>query len=651
VTEPYAIPETRASGFREEAVELAALSWFELLGWRTVSGDYLAPGGPGGARTDYRQAVLEPELRSALATLNPNATSAMIDTAVRTVLTAPSQDVLENNRAFHPLLASGIPVEIVENGERRTIGLRLLDRTKPRGNRLLVANQFIIQGERETIRADVVVFVNGLPLAVLELKSFADAQATLERAYNQLQNYKDKAPELMRCNQVLVISDGIEARVGSLTAGLDRFGPWRTIEGEALEDEGRAELEVLIRGVFAPECFLDLIVDYVAFEIVDGVVGSKKLAGYHQFHAVRKALASTVHAVGTSGSRKGGVIWHTQGSGKSLTMLFFVRQLQLARELRNPTIVIETDRNDLDDQLFDTFCAHGSALRITPRKAESADEMRRLLKVDIRGIVFSSIQKFRGEDGGHPLLTDRSNVIVIADEAHRTQYGLRTRFVVRDDGIRQQLGFAGYLRQALPNATFVGFTGTPIELRDRNTAAVFGDVIDTYDMSQAVADKATVPIYYTARLVKLHLRLSAEEREQMDALADEVTEGDEIAIERGKGKLARFEEVVGAPDRVAQAATDIVEHFERRREAMAGGKGMIVAISRRVAVELYNEIAALRPEWVSADPRDDAAGLLKVVITGNSNSDPPLLQPHLVPSGGARRSPSGSRTRLRASTW
>ena len=541
------------------------MSWFELIGWRTLPGDYLAPGGPSGARTDYRQAILEPELRSALATLNPDAAPTTIDAAIRTVLAVPSQDLLENNRAFHPLLASGIPVEIVENGEPRTVGLRLLDGVNPRANRLLVANQFIVQGARETIRADIAVFVNGLPLAILELKSPADAQATLERAYTQLQNYKDKAPELMRCNQVLVISDGIEARIGSLTAGIDRFGPWRTIEGGTLEDDGRPELEVLIRGAFAPERFLDLIVDYVAFEIEDGVVKSKKLAGYHQFHAVRKAVASTVAAAGANGGRKGGVIWHTQGAGKSLTMLFFVRQLQLARALKNPTIVIETDRNDLDQQLFGTFCAHGSALRITPRQADSAAEMRDLLKVDIGGVVFTSIQKFRGEDGAHPLLTERSNVIVIADEAHRTQYGLRTRFVVGDDAVRQELGFAGYLRQALPNATFVGFTGTPIELRDRNTAAVFGDVIDTYDMSQAVADRATVPIYYTARLVKLHLRLSAEEREQMDALAEEVTEGDEIAVERGKGKLTRFEEVVGAPDRVAQISADIVEHVEPPR--------------------------------------------------------------------------------------
>jgi type I restriction enzyme R subunit len=614
---------------REEAVELAALAWFDLIGWRTVAGDYLAPDGPIGARTDYRQTILEPELRSALSVLNPDATPAMIDSAVRTVLAFPSQDLNENNRAFHPYLASGIPVEVVENGETRTVGLRLLDRVNLTANRWLVANQFVVQGERDVIRPDIVAFVNGLPLAVLELKSPVAEHATLETAYHQLQNYKNKASELFRANQVLVISDGLHARVGSLTAGLDRFTPWRTIDGDNHDDEGRPELEVLIRGVFAPERFLDLIVDYVAFEIEDGVVKSKKLAAYHQFHAVQKALASTVRAAGDGGGRKGGVIWHTQGSGKSLTMLFFVRQLQLAKALRNPTIVLVTDRSDLDDQLFGTFTAHLSALRGQPQQADDAPEMRRLLAVDIGGIVFTGIQKFRGEDGEHPRLTDRSNVIVIADEAHRSQYGFKKKFVIEKGGVREQVGFAEYLRQALPNATFVGFTGTPIEEKGRNTEAVFGEVIDTYDMTQAVADKATVPIHYTARLARLRLDLTDDERAELDALAEELSEGDDAAVEREKGKLSRFEEAVGAPDRVAQVAADIVEHFERRREAMAGGKGMIVAISRRVAVELYDRIAALRPEWVSTDPRDDSSGMLKVVITGKGNADPAALQPHL----------------------
>ena len=613
---------------REAAVELAALSWFELIGWRTVPGDQLAPDGAMGARSSYRQAVLEPELRSALATLNPAATPAMIDAAVRDVLAAPSQDIVENNRAFHRLLASSVGVPVNENGETRNIGLRLLDRENPRANRLLVANQFIMQGDSGAVRADVVVFVNGLPLAVLELKSPTDAAATLERAHTQLRNYRDRVPDLLRTNQVLVISDGTEARIGTLTAGLDRFAPWRTIDGAGLDDTGRPELEVLIRGVFAPERFLDLIVDYIGFEVKDGVVRSKKLAGYHQFHAVRKALASTVRAA-TGGDRKGGVVWHTQGSGKSLTMLFFVRQLQLAKALRNPTIVLLTDRNDLDDQLFGTFAAHGDVLRLSPVQADSAATMRGLLAVDIGGVVFTSVQKFRGDDGVHEALTQRTNVIVIADEAHRSQYGFRKEYTVGRDGVQEQVGFAEMLRQALPNATFVGFTGTPIALRDRNTEGVFGDVVDSYDMSQSVADGATVPIHYTARLAKLRLVLSDDERIELDAMAEELAEGDEAATERGKGELARFEAVVGAPDRIATIAADIVTHFERRREAMAGGKAMIVAISRRVAVALYDQLALLRPDWVSADPRNDGAGMLKVVMTGNGNADPVEFQPHL----------------------
>lgn len=620
---------TSTHSVREEAVELAALSWFDLIGWQTTGGDYLSPGGPIGARSDYRQCVLEPELRSALATLNPDATPAMIDGAVRILTEAHSQDLKENNRAFHRLLSEGFSVEAPHLGEGHWEPMRLFDRSVLDNNRWLVANQFIVQGTHELVRPDVIAFVNGLPLAVLELKSPVHEQATLETAFVQLQNYKSKAPELFRTNQVLVISDGLDAKIGSLTAGQDRFGPWRTIDGDQLEDQGRPELEVLIRGVFAKEHFLDLIIDYVAFEIVDGVVKSKKLAGYHQFHAARKALASVERAAAEDGGGRGGVVWHTQGSGKSLTMLFFVRQLQLAKTLKNPTVVLVTDRNDLDDQLFGTFSDHLSALRGVPRQADGAGDMRRLLTVDVGGLVFTGIQKFRGDEGEHPLLTDRRNVIVIADEAHRSQYGIGKRFQVVKDGIREAVGFAEYLRQALPNATFVGFTGTPIEEKDRNTEAVFGDVIDTYDMTQAVADKATVPIHYTARLVKLRLELTDDERRELDALAEELSEGDDAALEREKGRLSRFEEAVGAPSRLDAVATDIVTHFERRREAMGGGKGMIVTVSRRVAVELYNRIAALRPDWASADPRDDSSGMLKVVITGKGNADPEPLQPHL----------------------
>lgn len=612
----------------EQAVELAALSWFELVGWKIASGDQLAPDGAMGARADYRDAILEPELRGAISSLNPDATAAMVDEAMRKIRILPSQDLVENNRQFHPFLVSGVPVEVNEKGETRTVGIRLLDQETPSANRFLVANQFIVKGERGMVRADVTAFINGLPIAVLELKSPSDASATLERAHSQLDTYKTKAPEFMRTNQVLVISDGSNARIGSLTAGLDRFAPWRTIDGTDYDDVGRSELEVLIRGVFAPERIIELITGFVAFEVKDGTVKSKKLAGYHQFHAVKKALSSTVAAAQT-GSRKGGVVWHTQGSGKSLTMLFFVRQLQLAKELRNPTIVLVTDRNDLDDQLFGTFADHSSTLRGTPRQAETADEMRRLLSVDIGGLVFTTIQRFRGEDGAHPLLTDRNNVIVIADEAHRSQYGFKKRYVEHDGGIREAVGFADYLRQALPNATAVGFTGTPIEERDRDTYGTFGEIIDTYDMTRAVRDNATVPIHYAARLAKLHLALNDEDRAQLDSLAEELAEGDDAAVERVKGKFARFEEVVGAPDRIAQVAADVVDHFDTRREAMAGGKGMIVTVSRRVAVMLYDEIAKLRPHWISVDSANDKAGLMKVIITGNRSDDPQLLQPHL----------------------
>jgi type I restriction enzyme, R subunit len=621
-------PDSPRVELAEEAVELAALSWFELLGWRSVPGDYLAPDGPMGARADYREAILEPELRSAIASLNPEATADMVNSAVLKIKASQSQDLIENNRLFHPFLVSGVPVEVNEKGTTRTIGITIIDQETPQANRLLVANQFIVKGERGTVRADVTVFINGLPVAVLELKSPSDASATLEKAYSQLTTYKTRAPELMRTNQVLVISDGSNARIGSLTAQLDRFAPWRTIDGVGIDDAGRSELEVLIRGVFAPERFIELICDFIAFETKDGTVRSKKLAAYHQYHAVRKALASTL-AASQSGSRKGGVVWHTQGSGKSLTMLFFVRQLQLAKALRNPTIVLLTDRNDLDDQLFGTFADHGAALRITPMQAETANEMRRLLAVDIGGLVFTTIQRFRGEDGSHPLLTDRSNVIVIADEAHRTQYGFKKRYVERNGSMREAVGFADYLRQALPQATVVGFTGTPIEERDRDTYGTFGDVIDTYDMTRAVQDKATVPIHYTARLARLQLALDDGERAQLDALAEELAEGDDASVERIKGKLARFEEVVGAPERVGEIAADVVEHFDTRRDAMAGGKGMIVTVSRRVAVMLHDEIAKLRPAWVSADTGDDKSGLMKVVITGNRADDPQPLQPHL----------------------
>jgi type I restriction enzyme R subunit len=611
------------TAFREDDVEQAAMVWLEELGWRVLSGDYLAPGGSADARTDYRETILLPELGAALSSLNPQATSAMIDQAVRAVLAVPSGDLVENNRAFHRLLVEGVPVDRQIEGERLSVNLRLIDRN-PLSNRLLAANQFVVQGEKEVIRPDVTLFVNGLPLGLVELKNPASEVASLYMAWTKIQNYKAKAPDLFRANAVLVVSDGLHSRIGSLTAGFDRFMPWRTIDGERDDDRSLSELEVTIRGALAPEHIIPLALDYTAFETDDGRVTAKKLAGYHQYHAVRKAIASTLRASEASGDRRGGVIWHTQGSGKSLTMLFFVRQLQLAEALGNPTIVMLTDRNDLDDQLFGTFVEHPGVLRGTPVRADSVNDLREQLRVDIGGIVFTTIQKFRGEDGSHPQLTGRTNVIVIADEAHRTQYGFRKRFVATDEGVREEVGFAEYVRQALPNATFVGFTGTPIEKKDKNTRGVFGDYIDVYDMASAVTDKATVPIHYTARLARLHLNLTDEEREQLDALSDELTEGDSTAAERQKGRLTRFEEVIGSPDRVDQVANDIVEHFERRREGLGGGKAMVVAMSRRIAVALHDAIAKLRPDWVG---ESDDNGLMKVVMTA-TNDDPQHWQPH-----------------------
>lgn len=612
------------SSFYEEEVEQAALAWLEELGWRVLPGDYLAPEGPTGARNDYRETILVPELRQALQTLNPQAAPAMIDQAVRAVLAAPSADLIVNNRAFHRLLVEGVSVDRQVGGERLTTNLRLVDRDNPAANRLVAANQFVVQGEKEVIRPDITLFVNGLPLAVVELKNPTNEAASLEMAWTKTQNYKAKAPDLFRANAAIVVSDGLQAQIGSLTAGFDRFMPWRTIDGSREDDQALSELEVVIRGALAPEHLIPLALDYTAFEVGDGRVKAKKLAGYHQYHAVRRALASTLEAARTGGDRRGGVVWHTQGSGKSLTMLFFVRQLQLATALGNPTVVVLTDRNDLDDQLFGTFAEHGGALRGTPVRADSVEDLRSNLRVDVGGIVFTTIQKFRGEDGSHPALTDRSNVIVIADEAHRTQYGFRKRYVTTAEGVSEEVGFAEYLRQALPNATFVGFTGTPIETKDKNTRGVFGDYVDVYDMAAAVADKATVPIHYTARLARLHLNLSDEEREQLDALSEELTEGDSAAAERQKGRLTRFEEVVGSPDRVAEVAADIVEHFERRREGLGGGKAMVVAMSRRIAVALHDAVAKLRPDWVGAD---DDAGFMKVVMTA-TNDDPQHWQPH-----------------------
>ena len=620
-----AVPHRDQVRLDEEAVELSALSWLDLAGWRVVRGADLAPGGRLDARTDWRDAILTAELRAALARLNSNADATMIETALATVRASPSGDLLENNRAFHKLLVEGVPVAFRDaDGATRTMPLRLIASDDIALNQFIASNQYAVKGERDGVRADVALFVNGLPLGLIELKSPLDPDPLL-RAYTQLRNYEQIAPELLRVNEVQIISDGLTARVGTLTQGLDRFPPWRTEPGEVAG--GASDLEGVIRSLCLPRRFVDQVLGLIAFETDEGRVVSKKIAAYHQARAVVAARERVAVATAAGGDRRGGVVWHTQGSGKSLTMLLLVRALQLDPQLGNPTLLVLTDRNDLDEQLFATFSAHASALLAIPVRAADTAHLRTLLTTTAGGIVFSTIQKFRGEDGDHPLLTDRANVIVLADEAHRTQYGFKAKLVVGPNGVRQSLGFAAYVRQALPHATFLAFTGTPVSAQDRDTRAIFGDDIDRYDMRQSVADGATVPILYTARLARLHFDLSDAERAEIDELGESLTEGDGAAIEARKAKLARLDTVIGAPERLAAIAADLVEHIDRRFEGMGGGKVMIVAARRWIAVALYDALIAERPQWAGADPTNDDGGRLKVVMTASSD-DPPAFQPH-----------------------
>lgn len=605
-------------GFKEEAVEKAALAWLEVAGWHTLEGTYLAPNGPGAPRGDYREVLLLSRLEDAVYRLNPGLASDAVAAVIRKVRDVESQDPLEQNRRMMHFMRDGIDTEI--NDKRLgvlTRKARLFDFEIPESNDYLAVNQFTVIDGREHRRLDIVCFVNGLPLAVFELKDALSPEATLRRAFNQLQTYRNAIPSIFRTNGVLVVSDGVQARIGSLTAGFDRLAPWRTIDGERIADKGEAELETLIKGVFAPALFLDFVIRFGTYEVRDGAARAKKLAGYHQFHAVNKAVRATERA--TTGSHKAGVIWHTQGSGKSLTMAFYVSKLEKSAALKNPTIVIVTDRNDLDDQLFGTFVDHPDLFQVTPENAVDRDDLRAKLSRASGGIIFTTMQKF-APDGisRNDVITDRDNVIVIADEAHRTQYGLDAR-IDRKTG-RTRYGLGTHLRDMLPNATFIGFTGTPIELVGRDTYQVFGDVIDTYDIAQAVDDGATVPIFYTARLVQLHFDQAV--KEVIDEGTDDLLETEEISErERQKSKWSRLEAVAGAPDRLQSIAADIVQHFEGRRDGMGGGKGMIVTMSRRIAVQLFDAIEKLRPDWAKNES-------MQVVMTGDA-SDPIEFKRHI----------------------
>jgi type I restriction enzyme R subunit len=621
----------------EADIESLALDWLAALGWQTRHDLELAPGGLFAERRDYQQVVLEERLRNAIAALNPDLPEEAIEEAYRKVLNPEGATLEQRNRAFHRMLIEGVLVDYrTGSGERRGGRARIVDFDAPDNNDWLAVRQFTVMEDRHTRRPDLVLFVNGLPLVIIELKNPVDERATMWAAYNQLQTYKQEIPLLFVYNEALVISDGLEARIGTLTASRDRFMPWRTITGETVAPATIPQLEVLIKGVFEPSRFLQLLRDFIVFEDEGGGKLSKKMAGYHQFHAVNVAVAETLRAAamrdalvaelpglyetgrqagGNPGDRRIGVIWHTQGSGKSLTMVFYAARIARHPQMENPTIIVLTDRNDLDDQLFGVFSRCRELLRQAPIQAESRAHLRELLEGrQSGGIIFTTIQKFLpvGGAGAEPAhhLSMRRNIVVIADEAHRSQYDFID-------------GFARHMRDALPNASFIGFTGTPLERDDRNTRAVFGDYISIYDIQRAVDDGATVPIYYESRLAKLHL--PEELKPRVDEEFEEVTEGEELERkERLKTKWAQLEAVVGAPQRLEQIAQDIVDHFERRLEAM-DGKGMIVCMSRRICVALYDALVRLRPEW--HDDEDDK-GVIKVVMTGSA-SDPPEWQPHI----------------------
>lgn len=631
----------------EAEVETMLLAQLVSLGYSHATDAVIGPDGTAPEREAYSDVILLGRLTAAIDRLNPAIPVEARHDALKKVIAAETPSLVEENRRLHRAIVEGIDVEYyAEDGTIRGDKVRLIDFTNPDANNWLALDQFTVIEQGVNRRPDVVVFVNGLPLGVIELKNPGYENATLTGAYNQLQTYKTQIPSLFRTNAVLITSDGLTARIGSLTANEERFMPWRTTDGKVIAPKGSPEMAVLIEGVFEKRRFLDLIHDFSVF----GNTGSgliKIIAGYHQFHAVKRAVESTVRALALAGTvagtvaedpadyglpdvkgyqkgdRRVGVIWHTQGSGKSLLMAFYAGQLVRHPELQNPTIVVLTDRNDLDDQLFATFSMCRDLIRQTPIQAESREDLQKALNRASGGVVFTTIQKFAPASGEtvYPMLTDRRNVVVIADEAHRSQYGFKAR-IERKTG-EVAYGFAKYMRDALPNASFIGFTGTPIEKDDVNTPAVFGEYIDIYDISRAVEDGATVPIYYESRLARIEL--SEDEKPQIDAEIEELTEDEALSEqERLKRKWSTVEALVGAEKRLKMVAADLVQHFEDRVAAM-DGKAMVVCMSRRICVELYKQIVAIKPEWHSDD---DKTGVIKVVMTGSA-ADQQEWQQHI----------------------
>lgn len=613
----------KGNSFIESELEQATLEWFGELNYDIIFAPDIAPDGEYAEREDYSDVILQVRLKEALARINPTTLPEdALEDAFRQILIPQSPSMIMNNKAFQRMITDGVDVSYRQNdGTIKYTQAKVFDFEKVNNNDWVVANQFTVVENRVDKRPDVVVFVNGIPLVVIELKNASNEDVDISDGYNQLQTYKMSIPSLFTYNSFMVTSDGINARAGTLTSDEDRFMAWRTMDGDEIASASIPQLEVLIKGMFDKERFLDIIKQFVLFQ-TDGSETYKILAGYHQYHAVNKAVESTERATMEAGDRRIGVVWHTQGSGKSLSMVFYAGKLVISEELGNPTIVVITDRNDLDDQLFSTFAKSKDLLRGEPQQAEDREHLGKLLNNRTSGgIIFTTIHKFAPEDKGGEMvvLTDRKNVIVIADEAHRSQYGFGADIVKGQDEASVKYGYAKYMRDALPNASYIGFTGTPVELTDKNTRAVFGDYIDVYDMTRAVEDGTTVKIFYESRIAKLEL--PDELKPAIDTEYDEITEYQEYSQkEKLKSKWSRLEAIVGSEKRIKVVAKDIVEHFEKRQEAqeVPGGKAMIVTISRRIAIDLYKEITALRPDWHSDDIKD---GKIKVVMTGAS-SDP-----------------------------
>ena len=630
----------------EDQLEQLCLDWFKSIGYQVVCGYEIAPDGETPERSDYRQIVLFDRLLTQLQKINPHIPVSVLETVSQEIAKPETPILIKSNKAFHRLLLEGVKVNYKDKGKDITDYVALVDFSNVDNNQFLVVNQYTITGIKGNRRPDVIVFINGLPLAVIELKNPADSSADIWSAYQQLQTYKDQVSDLFTFNEALVVSDGLTARVGSLTANKERFLPWRTIANEDDKPLFEYRLETLVKGFFEPELFLDYIHYFILFE-QDGDALIKKIAGYHQFHAVREAVKATVIASQQEGvaekratygdrvvpgSGKAGVVWHTQGSGKSISMVCYAGKLLAQPEMNNPTIVVVTDRNDLDGQLFNTFSMASETLKQTPVQAGDRDELRDILASrQSGGIIFTTIQKFAllGDEASHPVLSQRHNIVVISDEAHRSHYGDKAKLVkYKDkDGIdkaKYMFGYSKHLRDALPQASFIGFTGTPISVDDKDTRAVFGDYVSIYDIQDAVDDGATVPIYYESRLAKLDINQT--EMEALNDEVEEVIEGEEdLSVrEKTKSHWAALEKLVGSAPRVEQVGKDLVAHFETRIASMPG-KGMIVCMSREICVDMYNAIVAIKPEWHDTDT---SKGAIKIVMTGSA-SDKARLQPQI----------------------